>query len=909
MQRRGVGVNITKFQVPQDPLEHEERLKVITPDVLIPADAEQRKRMISILDEMMQSGRLTDSEEKALEFQKMQLTTWELKQAVNYEFTADFWRWLLGRGKKSDHDKTLWGIQSLADDPEVYAYVGSLVAKMHGFRVKLELLRRRRPVGIKQCYLYFKYIVRGLNDKQDVNQASFLDDWDIMVREFEDARKEGQDWIAPGRPVPALKATGEVAHAPHETAPYDDLRAGSYAKNVKHTASRLLAGAGFEGPDGGPGPRKGGRRGGGGGRNDAADDDEAGDDDPGPPRGRGPAPPPVAPPDIADGGQGRRTFEMLQADLAQRRAAEEQFRNEQRAHMARLENYAQTANQVARVPLPQKDQAEYNDTQRRLRESETRLAQYDATLKAQELAHQQRLRAMQEQHERSIRDLKDILNRPVPQPLPAPSTPAQPDTRLAEALDRHNEGLGDIRSRIEQLGENIKAGAGNPQDQANEGRLLEGILREQRETLKEIVAVRPNVQAQLQAQDAERARQHAAATAELNEASRNFARFLDNFQKSQAQARAQQAAENERLRKEMQDAIDTMRNAQRPGGALPAPPAPAAAAPDLPLAPPPPPKAAGILRKELAPHVPVDSSGPTIEVMEDTERKEAKKAAAIARFKTIGASAPAPLLTAAQEASSDVRAMDADADDVRNRLVSNAILWKNAHESQQQAEAHWIVGSQAPNFDPDSAGARQLRSFVDRQNQIVRTQEGVVARNVFEQQQTNKSTEKNIRRAQKRIEGAQREVRQLEAFSQIPAQVVAALPAPTPVPALPPKDKEEAEPVKRTAEQIAPDEPALERAREQVQGIQTMYEKFSPEDAAVVGEKAVQVVQGLVEKSNFEATENHVPGVQVIAPPQTPEEVPRALEIVTENLVAIEQARVAEAEAEKGEEAKKKKTE
>lgn len=194
------------FQPPKDPFEVEDSLQSMQPQ---PLDSDQKQRMIEIANELIGSDRVDAREKKALKIWKVSILAKGFEGIVKQEFQRDFWRWLVGRGKESDHQKTQWYRDKLTDDIEVSHYVDSFVSKYHMFRVKLKLLSMRRPVGINQTYLYFKYVVRG----KEANEDNFLDDWDIMIKEFDEAGRDGPDtvtWQEPRRP----------GYGPHEVRPW-----------------------------------------------------------------------------------------------------------------------------------------------------------------------------------------------------------------------------------------------------------------------------------------------------------------------------------------------------------------------------------------------------------------------------------------------------------------------------------------------------------------------------------------------------------------------------------------------------------------------------------------------------------------------------------------------------------------
>jgi len=266
--RQGGGDLARKYAVGKDPLEKEESIPRIQP-----LNPNEYRRINKLLKRLIK--RTTDPAERAgLLLHKAQLKAEQIKGVVHQEFLRDFWAWLMGTGKQMDHDKTFWGRQRLTDDPEVKAYCSAFVTKMWDFRVKLTLLATRRPVGINECLLYFKYIVRG--EKPD--SSHFLDDWSLFMQEYTMAREAGQDWRDPEQYI-----------YPHETAPYGDERK-KIANEKEHKdcieAPRIDSdddtscddNGGKRPPPGAPkGNQPGGKRGGG-----STDDDDDDDDDGGP---------------------------------------------------------------------------------------------------------------------------------------------------------------------------------------------------------------------------------------------------------------------------------------------------------------------------------------------------------------------------------------------------------------------------------------------------------------------------------------------------------------------------------------------------------------------------------------------------------------------------------------------------
>jgi len=195
----------SKYKVGSDPLEIETTLKEMEPTAL-----EEHKEMLKIVDLLIEKS---DGEEKrALTVWKANLEASTIGAHVKKAFVKDFWAWLCGRGRPEDVVKTPWGRQPLTDDPEVEAYVSLFPTKMQAFRVKLFLLASRRPLGINECYLFYKYIVRGdvnATDRDEAFNSEFLKDWQQFGKDFDEARQDGQQYRRP-------------RGSAHEMAPYDN---------------------------------------------------------------------------------------------------------------------------------------------------------------------------------------------------------------------------------------------------------------------------------------------------------------------------------------------------------------------------------------------------------------------------------------------------------------------------------------------------------------------------------------------------------------------------------------------------------------------------------------------------------------------------------------------------------------
>lgn len=81
----------------------------------------------------------------------------------------------MGRGREVDHQKTDWYRTPIKED-SVRTYLESFVDARHEFLAALAKLKALGPKNLDECYLYYKYLVRG--NLQDMGMKSFLSDWD-----------------------------------------------------------------------------------------------------------------------------------------------------------------------------------------------------------------------------------------------------------------------------------------------------------------------------------------------------------------------------------------------------------------------------------------------------------------------------------------------------------------------------------------------------------------------------------------------------------------------------------------------------------------------------------------------------------------------------------------------------------
>lgn len=239
----------------KDPFEQERSIQELTP-----TPEQTKDDILAVLEEIENSGNVSADEQKALTVWRANYLADGIEDDVKKQFISDFWSWLLGRGRPQDVARTPWGRQSLADDKEVAAYCDFFIDKQVAYRKKLQFLAMRRPVGIYECLLYYKYIVRDGLDKDRPFDVKFLKDWTQFGKDFDDARAAGQEHRRP------------LGNA-HDMAPYEDFR------GERRTDKKTIP-PGFRGPKGGPKPPKKPKD-----ESSSDEEDTADDDDKPPPPG------------------------------------------------------------------------------------------------------------------------------------------------------------------------------------------------------------------------------------------------------------------------------------------------------------------------------------------------------------------------------------------------------------------------------------------------------------------------------------------------------------------------------------------------------------------------------------------------------------------------------------------------
>lgn len=179
---------VKKFTAPRSELEKEVRLEEITPRDKVKKDSVDRyinTKIRQILDEI-KSGRVDVSRKTQLEAQlaayerlRIEDSLGSHSDGVDSNFKLKFYKWLQGQGEPEDIIRTPWGNQKIPDE-EVEAYLLSFLTAKLDFTFLLQDLVIKAYYGgglqgIKEHYLFYKYIVTGGWEMGNLND--FMDDY------------------------------------------------------------------------------------------------------------------------------------------------------------------------------------------------------------------------------------------------------------------------------------------------------------------------------------------------------------------------------------------------------------------------------------------------------------------------------------------------------------------------------------------------------------------------------------------------------------------------------------------------------------------------------------------------------------------------------------------------------------
>ncbi len=460
-ERRAAGRAMShaqKFGPGLDPLEYEKQLTTIQP-----LTSEATKNMYRIANDLLASNQLGETERKALKMWKLQLAATgadgAIRNTVKVEFLHDFWKWLLGRGKQEDHDKCFWQRQKLTDDAEVCAYVESFVKKMWDWRTKMAVMKIRRPTGINQHYLYFKYIVRG-----EQQESEFLSDWQVFLDEFKEAR------VAPH--FQKVSDREENVH-PHETAPYGRLRAGISENDENGQSERRVKSllSGYD--DGGDGPSS----------SDSDSDESGGEDE--------------NPKDKAD--RDMDTAEDETIDFAREIAASMQQTTpeKQTEKLAEVERRAKEREEKLTKDIA--DKKDKDDAQRQIAEAKEARARAEGQREGIVAATKQALAESAAANTRIAEKMETIVKQQATTLENATAAVLNATREMPALMQQTRQMLASVTTRLDQITENKRDGNGDAAATTNELKTAATNLGQLAANLREAAAAAPTPQGMQQA--------------------------------------------------------------------------------------------------------------------------------------------------------------------------------------------------------------------------------------------------------------------------------------------------------------------------------------------------------------------------------------------------------------------------
>jgi len=239
------GDDYKKFTVGKDPLEKEADIEVLRPH-----GGDEQKSYLKMLRRLLKekTRRGLVEEAKAIQHEIGACEADGLRGHPQKEFARDFVMWLHGRGKQKDHDRSWWGRASLLDDAEVRAYCDLFTVKRMEYMLKLTRLAHRRPMGINEHWLFFKFVVRN----EPLDAISYMSDSKLLLEETMDAMRKYPTTQHPVRDAPHH----------HEVPPFDSRRViASNGREIRREQSNITL-LDEDEEDGDFGPDTGGGRGG-----------------------------------------------------------------------------------------------------------------------------------------------------------------------------------------------------------------------------------------------------------------------------------------------------------------------------------------------------------------------------------------------------------------------------------------------------------------------------------------------------------------------------------------------------------------------------------------------------------------------------------------------------------------------
>lgn len=164
---------LRKFHVGQHPLLIEDQMREMRPLPMTErATVDHVVRALHTAANDPLDGRLSQKEVSKWRQRKILES---LPDNVNHWFAMEFTRWLRGVSQFNNPQVTWWGNHNLFHVPEVVDYLKELVRMRMDYQQRLLMMTVALPKNLKDCWLYFKYIVAGhglLMREEDMNADS-----------------------------------------------------------------------------------------------------------------------------------------------------------------------------------------------------------------------------------------------------------------------------------------------------------------------------------------------------------------------------------------------------------------------------------------------------------------------------------------------------------------------------------------------------------------------------------------------------------------------------------------------------------------------------------------------------------------------------------------------------------------
>ena len=187
---------VQKFGVPENPLILETQI----PE-LLPPEGMLRSKQMKFLGNRISDDIVSEFERVGYGKIKAQLQYDDFTKSVKKAFKEEFQEWLQGRSKYNvmkwpggnwkNRLRTPWGPKALTHMPDVRDYLTQHINKRMEFKIMLTLLYMTGPRSLPEAWLYFKYIVCGMDMPYD--QVSFMSEYTM----FTDYYKKGIGFAMP----------------------------------------------------------------------------------------------------------------------------------------------------------------------------------------------------------------------------------------------------------------------------------------------------------------------------------------------------------------------------------------------------------------------------------------------------------------------------------------------------------------------------------------------------------------------------------------------------------------------------------------------------------------------------------------------------------------------------------------